>query len=77
MFTYLRGWIPTALVPHAPLPMRRGSNGKLVDTLMADTAAEAEVHASTISFPQSFLLGAATAAYQVEGGLDNCNWAAW
>lgn len=28
-----------------------------------------------LEFPENFLWGAATAAYQVEGGIDNCDWA--
>ena len=31
----------------------------------------------TRKFPDGFLWGAATAAHQVEGGCDNCDWAAW
>lgn len=29
----------------------------------------------TLSFPNGFLWGAATASYQVEGGIENCDWA--
>ncbi len=28
----------------------------------------------TIKFPQGFLWGSATSSYQVEGGIDNCDW---
>ena len=44
---------------------------------MPDTAEEAEALAAGLHFPPDFMLGAATAAYQVEGGLHKCNWAAW
>src|SRR3989338_10214916 len=27
-----------------------------------------------VKFPQGFLWGSATAAYQVEGGIENCDW---
>ncbi len=30
---------------------------------------------TTYTFPKDFLWGAATASYQVEGGIENCNWA--
>lgn len=77
VFSYLRSWFPPILFPQPPLPTKRTADGKITDVLMADTAEEALAEAATISFPPDFLLGAATAAYQVEGGLHNCNWAAW
>ena len=33
--------------------------------------------AAALQFPPGVLFGSATAAYQVEGGLDNCNWREW
>ena len=74
MQKFLSRFIP---MPQAPLPTKRAPNGKLTDILMPDTPAEAEAQAEALEFPDDFLLGAATAAYQVEGGLDRCNWAAF
>ena len=72
----IRRWMG-ALLPPKPLPVKMMPNGKMGDALMAETAAEAEARAAKLDFPPDFLVGAATAAYQVEGGLDKCNWAAW
>jgi hypothetical protein len=73
----LRKILPDLLLPSPPLKTKRTPQGRLTDPWMADTAAEALEAAKAIDLPPSFLLGAATAAYQVEGGLDQSNWAAW
>lgn len=63
---------------YEPLPTKVDpSSGLIVDERMADTADEAVCRAKRLHFPKGFLFGSATAAYQVEGGLDNCNWHAW
>jgi beta-glucosidase len=72
MFAWLRSFLP-----QGELPVKLRRSGELTDALMADTAASATSNAKKLHFPKSFLLGSATAAYQVEGGLDNCNWAEW
>jgi len=73
-----RAWaaIRTFYLPN-PLPVKRLPNGKLTDELMPADAAEAFAMAETIGFPSDFMIGTATAAYPVVGGLDNCNWAEW
>ena len=60
------------------LPVRvHPETGVESDELMAETAAEACERAKELHFPDTFLFGTATAAYQVEGGLDKCTWREW
>ena len=59
---------------HDPLPV---SADGLSDASMAPTVAEAKARAKKLVFPSTFFFGCATAAYQIEGGLDNCNWSMW
>lgn len=78
LFSLARRMIPTSLLPQPPLEKKLLPDGSTyTDVLMAATAQEAEAQAEALSFPPDFLFGAATAAYQVEGGLYKCNWAAW
>jgi beta-glucosidase len=77
MFATMKSYFPRILFPPPALPTKRRPDGKLTCELMPETAAEALAAADGLDFPPTFLLGAATAAYQVEGGLDGCNWAAW
>ena len=61
-----------------PLPVRRNpETGVESDELMAETVEEACERAKSLQFPDTFLFGTATAAYQVEGGLDKCTWREW
>ena len=65
-------------LPYTSLPVKHiASSGKLTDALMPDTPEEALEQAKHLGLPQDFLIGAATAAYQVEGGLHNCTWSDW
>ena len=75
--SYIKSWFPPILFPQRALPTKLTADGHLTDVLMADTAEQAMAEAAKINFPDDFMLGAATAAYQVEGGLHACNWAAW
>ena len=78
IYAYLKSWFPPILFPQKALPTKRTADGKLLtDVLMADTTEAAVAEAASIRFPPDFLLGAATAAYQVEGGLHSNNWATW
>ena len=49
----------------------------LTDATMATTPQQAMDSVAHLKFPPDFLWGTATAAYQVEGGLPNCNWSMW
>jgi beta-glucosidase len=49
----------------------------LTDATMALTPDKAKQSVQNLQFPSDFLWGAATAAYQIEGGLDHCNWSMW
>lgn len=60
-----------------PLPVQKLSEDKLTDGTMPLTPQEARAATNNLEFPSSFLWGAATAAYQIEGGLHNCNWSLW
>ena len=74
IFSYLRSWLPAQIA----MPVKRcAANGLLTDALMPDTAEEALEIAKDLNLPKSFLIGAATAAYQVEGGLYACTWSDW
>ena len=42
-----------------------------------NTQTQTQTQTQTHLFPPSFLWGAATAAYQTEGGLHHCNWSEW
>jgi len=59
------------------LPEVQGDDGIRRDGRMASSAGEAAHQAGKLRFPPSFFCGAATAAYQVEGGLHACNWSEW
>ena len=76
----LRGIIANAstCIPSTDdFPTQEMSNGMTTDSQMAMTAVEAKQLAQTLDFPADFMIGSATAAYQIEGGLDGCNWAEW
>ena len=76
--TDMRPLLPEELRPERPLPTKVAKDSQTTtDVLMPDSPAEAERQLDAITFPPEFLLGAATAAYQVEGGLHKCNWAKW
>lgn len=69
-------WVRSQYIP-PPIPTKRLANGLLADVQMPATVTEAIEIAKTVGFPAWFAVGAATAAYQVEGGLDKSNWAEW
>jgi len=49
----------------------------LTDGIMPVNMQEANDVCRDLKFPPRFLWGTATAAYQIEGGLDQCNWSLW
>lgn len=51
-------------------------DGKLRDVLL-HSEEEARAIAQKLHFPKSFAFGAATAAYQIEGGIGDTNWSRW
>ena len=59
------------------IPIRHLPDGKCRDALMPATEEEAKDVAASLSFPPDFLFGAATSAYQVEGGIVDTNWNRW
>ena len=48
-----------------------------VDARMPASVKQAIQIANAVSLPPHILIGSATAAYQVEGGLHHSNWSAW
>ena len=49
----------------------------VVDATMPLSTKAAMKQTRQLSFPKHFYWGAATAAYQIEGGLNKCNWSQW
>ena len=52
-------------------------DGRCRDALMPSSDEEAGAVAKTLYFPESLTFGAATAAYQIEGGVGDTNWSRW
>ena len=52
-------------------------NGKRKDKWLFETVEEAEAATKQLKFPPTFAFGAATAAYQTEGGIVDTNWNRW
>lgn len=76
MASYLR---KTFLLYDA-LPVQKlpeDESATLTDGNMPLTSQQALDKTASLKFPSSFLWGTATAAYQIEGGLHQCNWSMW
>lgn len=76
----LRSFLRRTFLLYEPLPVQSyaGSNGaNVTDGLLPQTVEECRGKVQNVTFPHDFFFGAATASYQIEGGLDNTNWKQW